>query len=86
MILRGSVTPEYLLRQVAIHISPSEKPPKYIGPSALYYIGAGYWRAAFGGNGAETGLCLINPDRTAEEISTVEKGLCILLHFEYAGK
>lgn len=44
------------------------------------YIGAGYWRAILVRDDDENivGARLVNPDRTADEIQTVERAICIL--------
>jgi hypothetical protein len=43
----------------------------------LYYLGAGYWRALV--NTEARTINLINPDKTGEQITRVEKGLAVLL-------
>jgi hypothetical protein len=61
----------------------------------LIYIGGGYWRAKLvfdqddyfdaGVPARVVGLRLINPDRTPQEIETVERGICVLMRLKYPG-
>lgn len=53
----------------------------------VIYLGGGYWRGVpYWGEGVHSdrieGLTLINPDRTADECRTVERGIGILIHCE----
>lgn len=83
MILRGSYKPEVFLRLVAKHVCPTD-PVASLGFDNVYYLGAGYWRATPTMDGTQLcGLRLINPDRTYDEIATVERAVCILGGFKY---
>lgn len=55
------------------------------GPDGLYYFGAGYWRGKLVYEGDDnkfniaSGIRLINPDKSPEEIAIVTAALNILL-------
>lgn len=84
MIHRGSYKPEILLERVARYVRPNDRPPTALAADGVYYLGDGYWRAApVEEDGKLAALRLINPSRTAEEITTVERAICILGGFEY---
>jgi len=50
----------------------------------IYYLGSGYWRSKVVENDSQqVGLCLINPDKTKDEIDTVEKALAIIFGHQF---
>ena len=81
---------EVTLRRVAQHVTCSDRVSEVRdeGEFRVVYLGDGYWRCALHEHFArESGpteshvfaLRLINPDRTEQELRTVEKGLAVLL-------
>ncbi len=86
MILKGSFLSEALVREVCARVSPNEPFCKHPGNDDVGYIGAGYWRYKLVRDEVDDvkGLRLINPDRTAEEIEAVERGVAVLIRAEYS--
>jgi hypothetical protein len=89
VILNTSSKLEVFLRTINIHLCGSNADPKFDATSEVYYFGAGYWRGRLASadvlyvGDAGDGLTLINPDRTAQDIRTIERGLATLLRCEY---
>lgn len=51
----------------------------------LIYLAGGYWRAVPSWDAFQNliGVRLVNPDRSVQEIVTVERGIAILCHYDY---
>jgi hypothetical protein len=89
VILKGSYKLDAFLHHLTAHISPGHSTHfSGIPEDGVIYLGAGYWRVRVvsdprDGGGPVIGVRLINPDRTPEEIDTVERGLAILMRMAY---
>ncbi len=85
MILKGSYRIDVFLRSICKCVSLGGVAPASFENDDVTYIGAGYWRCRQVVDETEEiiGLRLINPDRTAEEIAAVERGVAILCHLDY---
>lgn len=85
MILRGSYKPEALYRAISRHFGDGRVRP-VSGGQDIVYLGDGYWRAQliWYNDVQLMGACLINPDRTGEEIALVEQGIAIIERLEYS--
>ena len=82
MILRGAFKFEVFVRGVAQHLCPGSNPVKT--SDRVWYIGDGYWRARpVFVDGKLFGVDLINPDKSFEDIITVEKAVAILIGCEW---
>lgn len=82
MIPRGSNRFEPWMSGICRIVSPESTRISGENPDDdLIYIGAGYWRAALVRDDSDLviGCRLINPDRTPDEIQTVERAVCILM-------
>ena len=75
MIDRKTYKKEAMLRNVEKHLGKASPQPENEGVD--YYFGEGYWRGYWDEAG---NLCLVNPDRTPEVISIVEKAIEILFY------
>ena len=73
MIDRKAYKKEALLRNVERILGKAHPQPENEGVD--YYFGGGYWRGYWDDDG---NMCLVNPDRTPEEIAIVEKAIGIL--------
>ena len=88
MILRGSNKPDPFIESVVRYVAGERQKWSVTkeGAYQVVYIGAGYWRAVLIENEDRTalvGIRLVNPDRTGEEIRTVERAVAILTFTEY---
>jgi len=73
MLERGTLNREYFLKAISKHLGE----PKPVGNGdADFYFGEGYWRGNW--NEDETGISLINPSKTHEEIRIVEEAIRII--------
>lgn len=82
MIPRGSMKFEPWISGVCRIVSPEQTQRISENPQDdLIYIGGGYWRAAMVRDDSDRiiGCRLINPDRTPDEIQTVERAVCVLM-------
>lgn len=73
MIDRKSYKREAVLRNVERILGKASPQPENEGVD--YYFGGGYWRGYWDDDG---NMCLVNPDRTSEQIAIVEKAIEIL--------
>lgn len=76
---RKSYKIEAFFRKLAKHLTLDEK-ANYVVSDGLYYLGGGYWRAKpVSKDGEITGVRLINPSKTADEIEIVAQAMNVLL-------
>ena len=79
MILRGEFKFEVFVRGVAQHLCPGPNPGLNTS-DRIWYFGDGYWRGRpVFVDGKLFGVDLINPDKSLEEIMTVEMAIAILI-------
>ena len=84
MIFNSGMKPEAFLQGIANTIGGGDaSTPRFIvDDDAEIYLASGYWRALpVWKDGRLHGVRLANPDRTAEEIGQVERGVAILRHY-----
>lgn len=75
MIDRKAYKREAVLRNVERILGKASPQPENEGVD--YYFGGGFWRGYWDEHG---NMCLVNPDRTSEEIAIVEKAIEILCY------
>jgi hypothetical protein len=80
---RGSYKVEVFLRKLAKHLT-LDGTTKWVAGDNCWYLGGGYWRARpvhedTGGIRLLTGVTLINPSKSAEDIEAVAKAMNVLI-------
>lgn len=81
IIQRKSYPLEVFLRKLTKHLTLSDN-YKWVEGEDVWYLGAGYWRAQpFHPDVPNiiTGVTLINPDRTSDEIDIIAQAMNVLI-------